>query len=79
MTNELSRLDFKLKINFLPYMNDETPELRIRIFMDQHLFEMLDLHWEYVPVSGLALKNPPKKTHLKKNTKSGFYWVFLNF
>jgi hypothetical protein len=36
---------------------------------------------------GLALKNPPKKTHpkkpkkthLKKPTKSGFFWVFLNF
>jgi hypothetical protein len=35
-------------------------------------------------VPGLALKNPPKKTHpkkpqkthLKKPTKSGFFWVF---
>jgi hypothetical protein len=24
-------------------------------------------------------KNPPKKTHLKKPTKNGFFWVFLNF
>ncbi len=31
---------------FLQYMNDETPGLRI--FINQHLFEMLDLHWEYV-------------------------------
>jgi hypothetical protein len=36
---------------------------------------------------GLALKNPPKKTHpkkpkkthLKKPNKNGFFWVFLNF
>jgi hypothetical protein len=36
---------------------------------------------------GLALKNPPKKTHpekpkknhLKKTTKNGFFWVFLGF
>ena len=28
--------------------------------------------------SGLALKNPPKKTQLKKPSESGFYWVFLN-
>jgi hypothetical protein len=37
--------------------------------------------------AGLALKNPPKKihpkktkkTHLKKTTKNGFFWVFLKF
>jgi hypothetical protein len=37
--------------------------------------------------SGLAIKNPPKKTHpkkpkkthLKKPTKNGFFWVFLGF
>jgi hypothetical protein len=42
---------------------------------------------ELVKESGLALKNPPKKTHpkkpkkthLKKPTKSGFFWVFLGF
>jgi hypothetical protein len=36
---------------------------------------------------GLALKNPPKKTHpkkpkkthLKKPTKNGFFWVFFGF
>jgi hypothetical protein len=32
---------------------------------------------EYIP--GLALKNPPKKTHPKKPKKNGFFWVFLNF
>jgi hypothetical protein len=38
-------------------------------------------------IPGLALKNPPKKTHpkkpkkthLKKPTKNGFFWVFLGF
>jgi hypothetical protein len=38
-------------------------------------------------LAGLALKNPPKKTHpkkpkkthLKKPTKNGFFWVFMGF
>jgi hypothetical protein len=29
--------------------------------------------------SGLAIKNPPKKTHLKKPTKNVFFWVFFGF
>jgi len=28
---------------------------------------------------GLAIKNPPKKTHLKKPTKNVFLWGFLKF
>ena len=28
---------------------------------------------------GWQPKNPPKKTHLKKPTQSGFFWVFLFF
>jgi hypothetical protein len=32
------------------------------------------------PWAGLAIKNPPKKPHLKKNhRKVGFFWVFLVF
>jgi hypothetical protein len=58
MPNDSSRLDFRLKINFLPYINDETPELRIRIFMDQNFFEMLDLRWEYVLVSSKMFPLP---------------------
>jgi hypothetical protein len=39
-----------------------------------------DLHKQ----AGLAIKNPPKKTHPKKPTeknppKSGFFWVFFGF
>ncbi len=32
-----------------------------------------------VLVPGLAIKNPPKKPTLKKPTKNGSSWVFLNF
>jgi hypothetical protein len=35
--------------------------------------------YQYMYSAGLALKNPPKKTHPKKPTKNGFFWVFLGF
>jgi hypothetical protein len=38
----------------------------------------------HVQQAGLAIRNPPKKTHPKKNhlkkpTKNVFFWVFLKF
>ncbi len=29
--------------------------------------------------TGLAIKNPPKKNHIKKNTKNGFFFCFFCF
>ncbi len=59
MPNESSRVDFKLYINFLPYMNDETAglRLRIRICMDQ-------LFWDARSASGM-FKQPDVSTALE--------------
>jgi hypothetical protein len=35
--------------------------------------------WSRVGIKKPNQKNPPKKTHLKKPTKSGFFWFFLIF
>jgi ATP-dependent RNA helicase DDX46/PRP5 len=56
-------------LKLLEVLGQYTDKGSVIIFVDKQE------HADGLLKAGLAIKNPPKKTHLQKPTKNGFFWV----